>query len=87
MNIPIEVIVSQMEKEITKIKKEILINKKKERIAALKVLCDVILEDEGDEKSSVVDDAMLKMMVGDSRKSIKPKATDSDANGDSIFDF
>ncbi|OZM56718.1 hypothetical protein CIB95_10885 [Lottiidibacillus patelloidae] len=87
MNIPIQVIVSQMDKEITKIKKEISINKKKERIAAIRALCDVILEEESIEKSTVADEAMLKMMVGDNKKDIKSNLPKSEGNGDSIFDF
>jgi hypothetical protein len=87
MNIPIEVIVSQMEKEITKIKKEIHINKKKERIAAIKVLCDVILEEDSKQVTSQDEDEMLQRMMGETKKIKKSQDYENDANGDSIFDF
>jgi hypothetical protein len=86
MNIPIEAIVAQMEKEITSIKKENNIYKKKERVSALRVLCNLILEDEKESSVPKLDDSdTLKRMIG------TPNASNSrskeDGNGDSIFDF
>jgi hypothetical protein len=87
MNIPIEVIVAQMEKEITKIKKEFNINKKKESVAAVKVLCDLILEEDSEKEMAHAEDTMLKKMVGETKVINKGKIPENDANGDSLFDF
>jgi hypothetical protein len=94
MNIAINTIVSRMEKELQALKQEHSLTKQKERVAAIRSLCEVILEENDNEvivpnhqKAMQKDqDIILQKMIGQ-QQPINKKGNDAEANGDSIFDF
>ncbi|MDC3416816.1 YwdI family protein [Aquibacillus salsiterrae] len=94
MAISYEAVLRKMKKEIdealSQAGKEVTV---RERVRAVKLLCDLVLEEEGQgvgktESEVGKDKIELRAMMGDVGLA-KPKSTskDEEANGDSIFDF
>jgi hypothetical protein len=85
MGIPLEAVLVQIENELKKLKIEGNQAKQKERASAIKVLCELILQDEN-ERFEHSERQVLNNLIG-TKPLEKKKKEEEDANGDSIFDF
>jgi Family of unknown function (DUF5327) len=92
MDIHISKLLAKMEKEIQGAMHGSSDSEVRERLLAVKTLCDLVLEEQAEERyetkqpSPQVDSLQLQKMMGASNFNNKKKEEDG-VNGDSIFDF
>lgn len=90
MNIPVQKLLSKMEKELSEAKNSSSEARIRERVQAIKSLCELILE-EAESGSPAVAASVSHTYSAPPVQSVnlEPKKMhmDDDANGDSLFDF
>jgi hypothetical protein len=93
MDIHISKLLAKMEKEIHGAMHGSSDSEVRERLLAVKTLCDLVLEEQAEERYETkqpspnqVDSLQLQKMMGASNFNNKKKEEDG-VNGDSIFDF
>ncbi|MDQ0856990.1 YwdI family protein [Bacillus sp. V2I10] len=93
MDIHISKLLAKMEKEIQRAMQGSSDSEVRERLLAVKTLCDLVLEEQAEERYETkqtspnqLDALQLQKMMGASNFNNKKKEEDG-VNGDSIFDF
>ncbi|OAS82978.1 YwdI family protein [Metabacillus litoralis] len=100
MNIHVSKLLQKMEEELDKAKKSDTDKELREKLVVIKSLCEVILDEKSislnipSPHSNEINQAELQKMMGNLSTAVKQQPTisstpykESDANGDSLFDF
>lgn len=94
MNIPLNKLLQKMEEEIRAVKSASSEAQVREKVQAIKTLCELVLDESGDVPQSkvtpsknVVVGAPLQVQSQPIRQMQGRQLEDADANGDSLFDF
>ncbi|MFS0863051.1 YwdI family protein [Fredinandcohnia sp. 179-A 10B2 NHS] len=86
MNISVNKIIDKMQQEILMAKSEGNEQKIRERLMAIRTLCDLVLE-ESPAKAPIVEKKVIPAVLQTNTVVNTPKLQEEDANGDSLFDF
>jgi hypothetical protein len=100
LNIHVSKLLQKMEEELDKAKKSDTDKELREKLVVIKSLCEVILDEKSislnipSPNSNEINQAELQKMMGNLSTAVKQQPTisstpykESDANGDSLFDF
>jgi hypothetical protein len=93
LNIPVHQLLRKMEKELNEAKNSAETSRMRERVHAIQMLCELILDEPEKELKPPV--SMANTYAGQNGQQLKPLPVqqskrlemDDDANGESLFDF